>query len=54
MLIVFFRYITYYSLIFLLFVNKCENMNRMNEKWNYTLHEYYYVYGILYSRLESK
>ena len=27
-------------------------MNRMNEKWNYTLHEYYYVYGVLYSRLE--
>ena len=26
----------------------------MNEKWKYTLHEYYYVYGDLYSRLYSK
>ena len=31
-------------------------MKRINEKWNYTLHEYYhyYVHGILYSRLKFK
>ena len=29
-------------------------MNRMNEKWNYILHENYYLYGFFYSRLESK
>ena len=29
-------------------------MKRMNEKWNYTLHECYYAYGVLYSALESK
>ena len=29
-------------------------MKRMNEKWNYALHEHYYVYGVLYSRLKSK
>ena len=39
---------------FFFFVNKCKNMKRMNEIWNYDFHEYYYVYGVLYSRLESK
>ena len=29
-------------------------MNRMNEKWNYILHENYYLYEFFYSRLESK
>ena len=29
-------------------------MKRMNEKRNYTIHEYYYVHGLLYSRLKSK
>ena len=29
-------------------------MKRMNQKWNYTLHEYYYEHRVLYSRLESK
>ena len=27
---------------------------KMNEKWNYTPHECYYVYGVLYSRFESR
>ena len=26
----------------------------MNEKWNYAFYMYYYVFGVLYSRLESK
>ena len=29
-------------------------MKRINEKWNYTPHEYYFVYGVLYFKLESK
>ena len=29
-------------------------MKRTSEKWNYTLNEYYYVYGVVYSSLESK
>ena len=33
--IVFIRYRTFYFLFFL-FVNKCKNMKRMNEKWSYT------------------
>ena len=53
MYIVFIRYITYYYLIFF-FANKCQNTKRINEKWNYTLNEYYYVYGVLCSRLECK
>ena len=32
-------------------MNKCKNMERMNEKWNYAPREYYYVYGVLYSFL---
>ena len=53
MFIVFIRYINYYSLIFLfpIQVLECE---KMSAKWNYTLHEYYYVYGVFYSRMKSK
>ena len=32
----------------------CKTLQRMNGKWNYTLHEYYYIYWVLYPRLESK
>ena len=37
-----------------LFINKSKKMKRMNEKFNYTLHEYYYLYEVLHPRLESK
>ena len=40
--------------LFFLFANKCKNMKRINEKWSYTLHQYYCLYEFLYSRLESK
>lgn len=34
--------------------NISKNMKRNNKKYNCSLHEYYYVYGALYSSLENK
>ena len=34
--------------------NISKNMKRNNEKCNCSLHEYHYMYGALYSRLEKK
>ena len=53
-LIYFLSNILHIILWFFLFISKCKNVKRMNERLNYTLHDYCYVYGILYSRLESK
>ena len=51
--IVFIRYITNCSLIFLI-CKQVKVHKKMNERWNYIPHEYYNVYGVLYSRLESE
>ena len=40
--------ISHITFLFFLFVKKCKICS------NHTLHQYYYVYGVLYSRLESK
>ena len=37
-----------------LIINKYKNFERMNEKWNHTLHEHYHEYDVLYSRVECK
>ena len=35
-------YTSFYIILwFFLFLNKCKNMERMNEQWNYKFHEYY-------------
>ena len=49
----FLSYIVRSIFLFFLFTNKCKNVKRMNEKWNYFFHKNYYVYRVICSRLKS-